>query len=83
MRTIKFTLIVGFVATTSHFYEVVSYFEGSCKSSYPYLPSKVLKKRRLMHYDVKTSGARIRTHDLWIRKRVCYPRHHSAPQVVG
>jgi len=32
-----------------------------------------------MHHDVKISGARIRTHDLWIRKRVCYPLHHSAP----
>jgi len=31
-----------------------------------------------MHHDVKISGARIRTHDLWIRKRVCYPLHHSA-----
>jgi len=31
-----------------------------------------------MHYDEKISGARIRTHDLWIRKRVCYPLHHSA-----
>jgi len=28
-------------------------------------------------YDVKISGARIRTHDLWIRKRVCYLLHHS------
>jgi len=35
---------------------------------------------RLMHHDVKISGARIWTHDLWIRKRVCYPLHHSAPQ---
>jgi len=35
---------------------------------------------RLMHHDVKISGSRIRTHDLWIRKRVCYPLHHSAPQ---
>jgi len=25
-----------------------------------------------------SSGARIRTHDLWIRKRVCYPIHRSA-----
>jgi len=32
-----------------------------------------------MHHDVKISGARIRTHDLWIWKRVCYPLHHSAP----
>jgi len=31
-----------------------------------------------MHYDEKISGARIRTHDLWIRKRVCYPLRHSA-----
>jgi len=30
---------------------------------------------------VKISGARIRTHDLWIRKRVCYPLHHDAPQM--
>jgi len=37
-----------------------------------------------MHYDVKVSGARIRTHDLWIRKRVCYALHHSAsPHIVG
>jgi len=35
---------------------------------------------RLMQYVVKISGARIRTHDQWIRKRVCYPLHHSAPQ---
>jgi len=35
---------------------------------------------RLMHHDVKIRGARIRNHDLWIRKRVCYPLHHSAPQ---
>jgi len=27
---------------------------------------------------VKISGARIRTQYLWIRKRVCYPLHHSA-----
>jgi len=33
-----------------------------------------------MNYDEKISGARIRTHDLWIRKRVCYPLHHSASQ---
>jgi len=32
-----------------------------------------------MHYDVKISGARIRTHDLWIQKRVCYPLHNSVP----
>jgi len=31
---------------------------------------------RLMYHDVKISGARIRTHDLWIRKRLCYPVHH-------
>jgi len=31
-----------------------------------------------MHYHEKISGAQIRTHDLWIRKRVCYPLHHSA-----
>jgi len=34
-----------------------------------------------MHHDVKIGGARIRNHDLWIRKRVCYPLHHSAPQI--
>jgi len=33
-------------------------------------------------YDVKISGARIRTHDLWIRKRVCYPLHYTAPHNV-
>jgi len=33
----------------------------------------------LMHYDVKISGSRIRIQDLWIRKRLCYPIHHSAP----
>jgi len=33
-----------------------------------------------MHYDEKINGTRIRTHDLWIRKRVCYPLHHSASQ---
>jgi len=32
-----------------------------------------------MHHDVKISGVRIRTHDLWIRRRVCYPLQHSAP----
>jgi len=32
-------------------------------------------------YDMKIRGARIRTHDLWIRKRVCYPLHHSATHV--
>jgi len=26
----------------------------------------------------KKNGPRIRTHDLWIRQRVCYPQHHSA-----
>jgi len=31
-------------------------------------------------HDVKISGARIRTHDLWIRKRVCYQLHHSVPR---
>jgi len=31
-----------------------------------------------MQYDVKISVARIRTHDLWMRKRVCYPLHHRA-----
>jgi len=36
---------------------------------------------RLIHYDVKISGALIRTHDLWIRKRVCYPLHHSAQRL--
>jgi len=30
-------------------------------------------------YDVKISDAWIQTHDLWIRKQVCYPLHHSAP----
>jgi len=33
-----------------------------------------------MQHDVKISSVRIRTHDLWIRKRVCYPLRHSAPQ---
>jgi len=28
------------------------------------------------------SSARIRMHDLWIRKRVCYPLHHSAPRDI-
>jgi len=31
-----------------------------------------------MHYDVKISGARKRTHDLWIRKWVYYSLLHSA-----
>jgi len=31
-----------------------------------------------MHYDVKISGAWIRTHDLWIQKRVCCPLHLRA-----
>jgi len=30
-----------------------------------------------MDYDGKISGTRIRTHDLWIRKRVCYPHTES------
>jgi len=29
----------------------------------------------------ESSGARIQTHDLWIRKRLCYPLHHSNPQI--
>jgi len=36
-----------------------------------------------MHHDMKISGSRIRTHDRWIRKRVCYPLHHSAPRVAN
>jgi len=36
-----------------------------------------------MHHDVKINGARIRTHDLWIRKQVCYPLHHSASQKLA
>jgi len=28
---------------------------------------------------LKISSARIRTYDIWIRKQVCYPLHHSAP----
>jgi len=31
---------------------------------------------------VKICGAQIRTHDLWIRKRVCYPLYHSALQIL-
>jgi len=42
-------------------------------------PPVISACRRLMHYDVKISGARIRIHDLWIRTRVCYPLHHCAP----
>jgi len=33
----------------------------------------------LLHHGVKISGARIRTHDLWIRKRVRFSLHHSVP----
>jgi len=29
---------------------------------------------------IKIRASRIRTHDLWIRERVCYPLHHSASQ---
>jgi len=36
--------------------------------------------QRLMHYDLKISGARIRTHDLWIRMPICY---YSAPLNVA
>jgi len=36
-----------------------------------------------MHHDVKISGAQIRTHDLWIWKRVCYPLHHSASNKIS
>jgi len=32
-------------------------------------------------YDMKIGSARIRTHDLRIRKRVRYPLHHSPPPV--
>jgi len=32
-----------------------------------------------MQHDMKVSGARLWTHDLWIWKRECYPLHHSAP----
>ena len=35
-----------------------------------------------MHYDVKNSGVRDRTQDLWIRKRACYPLQHSAPYLA-
>jgi len=34
---------------------------------------------KLMQHVLKICGARIRTHDLWTRKRVCCPLHHSAP----
>jgi len=39
---------------------------------------------RLIQYDVKISGARNRTCDLWIRKRVCYiyQLNHSAPHAT-
>jgi len=36
----------------------------------------------LLKADVKTCSARIRSHDLWIRKRMFYPLHHSAPHHV-
>jgi len=32
---------------------------------------------RMYWKNVSLHSARIRTHDLWIRKRVCYPLHHS------
>jgi len=35
-----------------------------------------------MHYGVKINGAWIRTHDLWVRKRVCYPPQHSASRTA-
>jgi len=35
-----------------------------------------------MQYDVKISGARIRTHDLWIRKRMCYPLYNIAHVII-
>jgi len=36
-----------------------------------------------MPHDVKISGARIRTHYLWIRKRVCYPLHPTTSIVFS
>jgi len=35
-----------------------------------------------MHYDVKISGARIQTHDLWIRKRVYQVRAPMFPLIL-
>jgi len=61
------------------------------KLNRPVSTSPVIKAcSRLIHYDVKISSARIRTHDLWIRKRVCYPQvlansnhtlHQCIPQI--
>jgi len=36
-----------------------------------------------MRYDVKISGARIRPHDLWIQKRVCYTHFTTASTSPG
>jgi len=36
-----------------------------------------------MHYDVKISGDRIRTHDLLIRKHVCYTHYTTAPHITS
>jgi len=57
----------------------VNYSSQRTKSfSEPYTPV-ISACWRLMGYDVKISGARIWTHDLWIRKRACYPMHYIDP----
>jgi hypothetical protein len=37
----------------------------------------------MIHYDVKNSDVRIRTHDQWIRKRVYYPIRYGDPISVA
>jgi len=37
---------------------------------------------RLMHFDVKIRDARIRTHDLWIRKQVCYSLGYTTQRPI-
>jgi len=55
-------------------------YRGQRNESYPVSTTSVISAGwKLIHYDVKISSARIRTHDLWMQKRVCYPLHHSAP----
>jgi len=61
---------------------VASWVNYSCRwtesSSEHFASNLSLLKADALRSEI--SSARIRIHDLWIRKRVCYPLHHSAPQ---
>jgi len=73
------------VLTLQHYHwYAATRFEGNIQQATNWIVQSALRQSvcwRLMHYDVKISGARIRTHELWIRKRMCYPRHHSVSQL--